>query len=118
KKRLFGSGNKGSPPWMIGSRTTRTWSDFGRSRSRLLHATRNRFKRRTGSRRPVPQQQFQEASQGLFTACVGTLVSPLLTAVLPLLRRGLPGLLPAIIADSIAQHQHGIDIVTFPMHAC
>jgi hypothetical protein len=30
---------------------------------------------------------------------------------LPLRERGLPGLLPLSIADGIAQHQHGIDVL-------
>jgi hypothetical protein len=114
---LFGTDNQRPPPRMIESLTVRTGSDFPRCRSRRVHASRDGFNRRAWSGRPTPEQQVQEAGGGLFTAPLGALVSHLLAQALPLPRRSLPCLVPAIIADGIAHHQHGVNVVGFEI-AC
>ena len=57
--------------------------------------------------------QVSERSVELLTviAIIAVLASLLLAALLALPPGGLPCLLPAPIADCIAQHQHGIDVV-------
>lgn len=53
-------------------------------------------------------------------------LQPLLAHYLPMLGRqrlsvchgGLPGLLPPSIVHGIAQHQHGVDVLSTPAHAC
>ena len=68
----------------------------------MVQVRRDDSKRRAWSERLAPQEQFQEASQGLFTARLGVVGSLLLTSRLPLHPTGLPRLIPALITHGIA----------------
>src|SRR5713226_10610765 len=111
KDGLFESDNQRPPPRMIGSRTAGTTRGCCRSYRRRADRPRGGFTHWAWSRRPEPQPQRQQASHGLFIACLDALGSQLLAALLPLPPGGLPRLIPAPIADRIAQRQHGIDVV-------
>src|SRR4051794_39270625 len=103
---------------MIGRRTagtTRGWGLCGRQRADRPGGGLSHW---TWSRRRAPQPQHEQALQGLFTARLAALASLLLAALLALPPAGLPRLLPAPIADRIAQRQHGIDVVSTPAHPC
>jgi len=63
---------------------------------------RKRSKRRAWSERLAPQEQVQEASQGLLTARLSAVASLKLSGVLPLPQTGLPRLIPALITHGIA----------------
>src|SRR5260370_39163943 len=102
---------------MIGRRTAGTRRDGCRSWRQRADRPRGGFTHWAWSRRPEPQPQRQQASQGLFIARLDALASQLVAALLPLPPGGLPRLVPAPIADRIAQRQHRIDIVPIPAHA-
>src|SRR5260370_38084607 len=116
KDGLFGSDNESARPRMIGRRTAGTRRDCCRSWRQGADRPRGGFIHWAWSRRPEPQPQRQQASQGLFIARLDALASQLLAALLPLPPGGLPRLVPAPIADRIAQRQHRIDIVPLPAH--
>src|SRR5436309_3546327 len=113
KDSLFGSDSERSPPRMIGRRTAGTTRGFCRRADR----PRSGFSHWAWSRRPAPQPQRQQALQGLFIARLAARASQLVAALLALPPGGLPRLVPAPIADGIAQRQHGIDVVPLPAHA-
>jgi hypothetical protein len=46
------------------------------------------------------------------------LLSLVLLLLLLLFSAFLPGFIPTIIADRIAQREHGVHVLTFPMHPC
>src|SRR5438309_10946662 len=96
---------------MIGRRTAGTTRSCYRSGRQRADRPRGGLSHWTWSRRRAPQPQDQQALQGLFIARLAALASLLLAALLPLPPGGLPRLLPAPIADRIAQRQHGIDVV-------
>lgn len=64
------------------------------------------------------KQETPEPLDGLFQADLPVSFSLLLAVLGRLLHPALPGLVPAIVADGIAQGQQGIDVLAFPMHAC
>ena len=107
KEGLSGSDNHRPPPRMIGRRTAGTTRGFCRRADR----PRSGFSHWAWSRRPAPQPQRKPALQGLFRARLAARASQLLAALLALPPGGLPRLVPAPIADGIAQRQHGIDVV-------
>src|SRR5258708_15960202 len=102
KESLFGSDSERSPPRMSGSRAARTGSGFCQRGSRWVPRMRGGLHPKQERRRLAPQKKFQEESHRLFTACFGGPFAKPLTALLPLPTCGLPGLLPALIANRIA----------------
>ena len=96
---------------MIGRRTAGTTRGFCRRGRRRADRPRSGFSHWAWSRRPAPQPQRKPALQGLFRARLAARASQLLAALLALPPGGLPRLVPAPIADRIAQRQHGIDVV-------
>ena len=102
---------------MIGRWTAGSTRGCGRSGRRRAGQLRGGFTRRMCSRRSAAEPQRKPALQGLFRACLGALVSPLLATLLALPPGSLPRLVPASIADGIAQREHAIDIVPLPAHA-
>src|SRR5947209_10975170 len=118
KDSLCGSDNQRPPPWMIGRRTAGTTRGLCRSGRQRTDQPRGRFTHWTWSRRPAPEPQRQQARQGLFIARLAALASQELAALLPLPPGGLPRLVPAPIADGIAQRKPRIDVVSAPAHPC
>ncbi len=59
-----------------------------------------------------------EKPDGIFQPLVARGEPPVCAEGSSMCHRGLPGLLPLPIADRIAQHQHGIDVLPRPAHAC
>ena len=64
---------------------------------------------------PLPEEKHLAA--GSRQALLAVLLSAQSALVLPLSRRCLPGLLPALITHGIAQDEHRIDVLSAPMHA-
>ena len=63
---------------------------------------------------PFPEEKH--LAVGSRQALLAVLLSAQGALVLPLSHRGLPGLLPALITNGIAQDQQGIDVLSAPMH--
>jgi len=63
---------------------------------------------------PVPEEKYLAA--GSRQALLAVLLSASGALVLALSRRGVPGLLPAVITHGIAQDEHQIDVLALPMH--
>ena len=65
-----------------------------------------------------PNAPDDEDPHGMLQSLVARCFPTLRAQRLSIGSRRLPGLLPLSITDRIAQHEHGIDIVPTPAHAC
>lgn len=66
---------------------------------------------------PQARQWDEYRPAGISQPTIGLLLSALAAHRVALGHAGLPDLLPVLIADDVAQGQHGIDMRSLPMHA-